>query len=297
MARIVCVGLGCMDYMFRVNELPSGGGKFFATHYAAAAGGPAAVAALAVAAMGHEAWFIGRLGNDAGGRFMVDSLTERGVNASCVRLVDGFSTQVSSVVVDSHGERQVVNFSDADIAPDASWLPWDVIGQADVVLADVRWPEGGRAALEYARKKGITTVIDGDMAPYDTTALVSLADYIVFSEGGAELVGGQKDVEANLRATAKATGRWVAITAGEKGCCWMDGDIFKHMPKFEIDCVDTLGAGDTFHGAFAVGLAEGMGIEQALRFSSAAAALKCTVPGGSTGIPTREQVDVFLGHV
>jgi sulfofructose kinase len=296
MAKIVCVGLGCMDYIFRVNDLPSGGGKFFATGYVAAVGGPAAVASLAAAALGHEAWFIGRLGDDAVGHSMVASLTERGVNASCVRLVDGLTTQVSSVVVDSQGERQVVNFGDADLAPDASWLPLDVIGQADVVLTDVRWPEGGCAALAYAGKNGVKTVIDGDVAPYDTTDLVSLAEYIVFSEGGAELVGRRKDLETNLRESARATARRVAVTAGGKGCYWLEGDIILHMPGFEINCVDTLGAGDTFHGAFAVALAEGMDMEQALRFSSAAAALKCTVPGGSTGIPTREQVDEFLGR-
>lgn len=297
MARIVCVGLGCMDYIFRVNALPSGGGKFFASSYVASAGGPAAVASLTAAALGHEAWFIGRLGNDDVGHAMVAALTERGVNTSCVQLADGMSTQVSSVVVDSSGERQVVNFSRTKKVEDTSTLPFDAIDHADVVLADVRWPEGGRAALEYARKKGVTTVIDGDMAPYDTTDLVSLADYIVFSEGGAALVGKQNDLAANLRESAKTTGRWVAATAGADGCYWLDRDAIRHMPGFEIDCVSSLCAGDIFHGAFAVALAEGMEMEQALRFSGAAAALKCTVPGGSTGIPTREQVDEFLSRI
>lgn len=294
MAKVVCVGLGCMDHMFRVETLPSGGGKNFATSYAAAVGGPAAVASIAAASMGHDSWFLGRLGNDDVGRFMVTAMAERGVNVDYVKLVDGFSTQISSVVIDTHGERQVINFGSRNLAPDPSWLPLDIIAGADVLLSDVRWPEGGKLALEHARKNGVKTVIDGDMAPYDTTELVSLADYIVFSEGGAEIVGKQGGLEANLRNAAKITGRWVATTAGEKGCYWLDGDVVRHMPGFSVNCVDTLGAGDTFHGAFAAALAENMNVEQALRFSSAAAALKCTVPGGSTGIPGREQVDAFL---
>ena len=99
MARIVCVGLACLDYLFKVDHLPAGGGKIFAENYVAALGGPAAAASIASAALGHDAVFLGRLGDDDVGR----ELTARMISI-------GQSSQVSSAVVDQDGERQFSNF-------------------------------------------------------------------------------------------------------------------------------------------------------------------------------------------
>ncbi len=142
MAKIVCVGLACLDYLFKVESLPRGGGKTFASQFVSAPGGPAAAASLAVAALGHEAIFLGRLGNDAIGDEIIRGLEKRGVNAGRIHRVPGQNSQVSSVVVDDRGERQIVNFSSARLDPNPSWLPADVIASADFLLTDVRWPEG-----------------------------------------------------------------------------------------------------------------------------------------------------------
>jgi sulfofructose kinase len=120
MAKIVCVGLACLDYLFKVPKLPNGGGKFFAEHYAAAPGGPAAAASLAVAALGHKAIFLGRLGDDQVGHDLIRHLTSRGVDAGRVRLVAGQASQVSSVVVDRFGERQIINYSSSQLDSDPS---------------------------------------------------------------------------------------------------------------------------------------------------------------------------------
>ena len=100
MAKIVCVGLACLDYLFKIETLPKGGGKFFATDYAAAPGGPAAAASLAVAALGHEAIFLGRLGGDEIGDTIVAQMKKRGVNTDFIRRIENRSSQVSSVVVE-----------------------------------------------------------------------------------------------------------------------------------------------------------------------------------------------------
>jgi sulfofructose kinase len=291
MARIVCVGLACLDYLFQVPQLPNGGGKFFAEHYVAAPGGPAAAASLAVASLGHEAVFLGRLGDDQVGHDLVRNLSSRGVDASRVRLVSGQTSQVSSVVIDRTGERQIINFSSRQLDPDPSWLHEEMIAGADFLLTDVRWPEGAHAAMTIARRHDVPSLIDADVAPIDISSLVGLATYAIFSERGLEMTAVENELEKGLQVAAKKTGAWVAVTAGEKGSYWLEGEDIKTCPAEEIDAVDTCGAGDVFHGAFAVAMVEKMAFDQAMRFAGITAALKCLTFGGSLGVPDRAAVN------
>ena len=294
MAKIVCVGLACLDYLFKVTSLPCGGGKFFADNYVAAPGGPAAAASLAVAALGHEAVFLGRLGDDAIGHEVIRHLENRGVNARRVRRIPGQSSQVSSVVVDATGERQIVNFSSSALEPDPSWLPADVIAGADFVLTDVRWPEGAAKALEIARANKVPSLVDADIAPVDISGLIKLARYAIFSERGLCMVTGEKQLEQGLTIAQRDSGAWVGVTAGENGSFWLDKGRLAHCPAEQIQVLDTCGAGDVFHGAFAVAMVEQMTMQQAMQFSGAAAALKCLRFGGSMGVPDRRDVEQLL---
>ncbi len=293
MAKIVCVGLACLDYLFKIKILPQGGGKFFADQYVAAPGGPAAAASIAVSSLDHDAVFIGRLGQDDVGKNIIHHLKARGVNTNFVRMIPDQSSQVSSVVVEETGERQIVNFSNAQLDPDPSWIPKDIIADADFLLTDVRWPEGSKRALEIARTYDIPSLIDADIAPIDISPLVNLAQYAVFSEKGLENMTGQKNIENSLKTVQKHSNAFVAVTVGEKGCYWLENNQIYSYPAPRIEAIDTCGAGDVFHGAFAVGMTEGMGVEAAIRFASATATLKCQTFGGSTGVPTRMAVDKF----
>ena len=294
MARIVSVGLACLDYLFQVPQLPNGGGKFFAEQYVAAPGGPAAAASLAVASLGHESLFLGRLGDDQVGHDLVRNLSGRGVDASRVRLVSGQTSQVSSVVVDRTGERQILNFSSQQLDPDPSWLPEEIIASADFLLTDVRWPEGAQAALTLARKHGVPSLIDADVAPVDISSLVGLATYAIFSEGGLEMATGEHELLKGLQVAAHNSPAWVAVTAGEKGSYWLEEEYLKTCPAEKIKAVDTCGAGDVFHGAFAVAMVEKMPFDQAMRFAGITAALKCLTFGGSVGVPNRAAVNLRL---
>ena len=134
MAQISCVGLACLDYLFRVSKLPSGGGKSFAEDYKAAPGGPAAAAGIAVASLGHDATFIGRLGDDQAGRDVVRYLAGRSVDTSRIRMIAGETSQVSSVVIDQTGERQVINYSSSSLDASPEWIPEEAIKNSDFVL-------------------------------------------------------------------------------------------------------------------------------------------------------------------
>ena len=294
MAHISCVGLACLDYLFSVPTLPSGGGKSFADNYKAAPGGPAAAAAIAVAALGHRASFIGRLGDDQTGREVVRHLASRNVDTAHIRLIENETSQVSSVIIDRSGERQIINYSSSTLDSDPSWIPEAIIQNSDFVLADVRWPEGAQHALRLARTHNIPSLLDADITPVDISGLVDLATYTVFSERGLEMVSGVKNVAEALSTIAAVTSTWPAVTAGERGCFWLEEGQLRNSPAEAINAVDTCGAGDVFHGAFAAAMAEQMQLHEAMRFAGVTAALKCLSFGGSLGAPDRAEVDRYL---
>ncbi len=294
MAKIVCVGLACLDYLFRVPELPRQGGKYFADNYAAAPGGPAAAAAITVAALGHEAIFIGRLGDDQVGKDIISHLDHRGVDTTHIRRIKDQPSQVSSVAIDDDGERQIINYSSARLDPDPAWIPAAVIEGADFLLADVRWPEGAERALGIARNCGVPSLLDADVAPVDIGGLVNLAAYAIFSQRGLETLSREQDISTALAKVLAMGAAWPAVTMGEKGVFWLEGGAMRHCPAEPIEPVDTCGAGDVFHGAFAVAMAEKMSIDPAIRFAGAAAALKCLTFGGSLGVADRASVDRYL---
>ncbi len=166
-------------------------------------------------------------------------------------------------------------------------------GRDRAVLGDTRWAAGSRRAFALAREAGVPSVLDGDRRP-DLPELVSLATHIAWSEQGvAEQTGVADPVEA-LRSFGRAP-NWLAVTCGERGVYMLRDGVVSHAPGFAVKAVDTLGAGDVWHGAFALALAEGMDEERAVRFASATAAIKCTRFGGRKGAPTRAEVERFLG--
>jgi len=294
MAQISCVGLACLDYLFKVSTLPSGGGKSFAEDYKAAPGGPAAVAGIAVASLGHDATFIGRLGDDQAGRDVIRYLDGRNVDTSKIRLIEGETSQVSSVVIDQSGERQVINYSSSSLDSNPEWIPEETIQNSDFVLTDVRWPRGAEYALSLAAKHNVPSLLDADISPDDISHLVNLATYTIFSERGLKTVSGIDDPVAALRSIAQSTSTWPAVTRGEHGSLWLEGGEPQRCPAQRVDAVDTCGAGDVFHGAFAVAMAEKMEIDKAMHFAGVTAALKCRSFGGSLGAPGRGEVDSCL---
>lgn len=154
--------------------------------------------------------------------------------------------------------------------------------------------EGTVKAFTLARGAGVPTLLDADVTPQDITSLVALADHAVFSAPGLKRMTGSESGEEGLNKAAAQTDGRVYVTQGAEGALWKEYDRFCHLPAFVVKTVDTTGAGDVFHGALALALAENMPTETAIQFASAVAAMKCTRPGGRAGIPEREQIASFL---
>lgn len=291
--RVICLGLSALDQIWRVPEFFSGGSqKIKSLQYATMGGGMAATAAVTVARLGGVAAFWGRGGEDAAGLEMRKALSGQGVDVAQFRLFAEGHSSVSGVLVDSAGERQIVNFR-GQFPEEANWLPLGDVATASSVLADPRWPAGAVALFEAARARAIPTILDADVADPDVfEALLPLTDHAVFSEPALSGFAGSTG-DAALARIAKFGCAVAAVTRGAEGVTWLQNGVSHCQPAYAVGAVDTTGAGDVFHGAYAFAIGAGLAAADAMSFAAAAAALKCTRPGGRAGIPTLEDCLAF----
>ena len=296
MPDVVCLGMAVLDRIFAVPVLPSGATKLYATSVLEAGGGPASTAAAAIVRLGGRARLFARLGADTVGDAIVAELAREGVDATGVRRIPGARSAWSAVAVDPAGERMILNTPGAGLDVRAPWLQASDLAGAGALLVDMGWPAGAAEALRAARAVGVPSVLDADLGPHEgAAALIGLADHVAFSAAGLAHHSGTSDPVAGLRRIrAKARDAVLGVTMGAAGFAWLDGDVVRRIPAPAVTAVDTLGAGDVFHGAYALALAEQVPMPAVFAFANAAAALKCTRPGGRLGIPDREEVDALL---
>jgi len=297
--RVICVGHAALDRVFSVDSWPAGSGKIAAHRFEESGGGMAANAAAAIARLGGEAVFWGPTGDDAIASTIHAQLAADGVDTDYLRRFQGCTSSHSAVLVDRRGERLVVGFRGNALQAPADWLPLGQVGSAAALLADVRWPDGAQRALRAARNAGIPAILDAEIAASDILeSLARAADHVVFSQRGLDAYAGDDGV-GGLRRVLGYGARVAAVTQGEAGVLWIDSAAPRELlrcPAFAVDTVDTLAAGDVFHGAYALALAQGLCIGDAMRFAAAAAAIKCSRQGGRRGAPSCQEVEALLAN-
>jgi sugar/nucleoside kinase (ribokinase family) len=169
-----------------------------------------------------------------------------------------------------------------------------LIADADGVLLDNRRPKFVGPICEAAVKRKLPIILDVDKAAELDDPLLTAATHVIFSGESLRAITKCEDIAQGFEIVRRKRKQFIAVTDGHNGGLWCDGGEVHSYPSFKVDVVDTLGAGDTFHGAFALALIEGKSIIETLRFASAAAALKCVRFGGITSAPTRDEVEAFL---
>lgn len=295
MTKIACFGITVRDHVFTLPELPSKPGKYHALERLDIGGGVAANAAAAIARLGGDVSLFTALGDDRVGDDLVAELEQAGVDTSSIRRIAGLRSPVSAVMVDSSGERSIVNHTDRRLFIAANGPEPGEMEGADGVLVDVRWPSAATVALGWASDRGLPGVVDFDVSNADATALLRPASHVIFSAQALTALTGVTDTSTALKEVAAESAAWMAVTEGTDGTLWLDGDGLRRSPAFQVDdVVDTTGAGDVFHGVFALLVAERESEESALRHAAAAAALSCTKPGGRSGVPNRAELERFM---
>lgn len=296
---ILCAGIAVIDYIFRIEAMPKPDTKSRASAFMIASGGNIANAAVSIVRLGGRARVSAPLGGPAGidmsGDAILRKLEQEKIDHSAVVRIDGMASPISAILVQSGGERAIVNYRDDALAQARYENPGRLVETADAVLIDNRFPEFSLPIAQAAKKSGKIVVMDADDPTRQTDALLNACTHVVFSSHGLRNTAQMQDFTAGLKAVAERTPALLAVTDGANGSWWHDGKTVRHFAAHPVRAIDTLGAGDVFHGACVLMLAEGRDFEQALRFSAAAAAIKCTRFGGVAGAPNRQEVEAFLG--
>jgi sulfofructose kinase len=293
--RIICVGHAALDRIYRIEAFPPEPTKVRALEHIEAGGGMAANAAVAIARLGGRAELWSRTGDDAAGCSVRAGLQAERVDVRYLQGFEGARTSTSAIIVDRGGERLIVGQRDAGMPSGTSWLPLERVREADAVLGDLRWLEALRSVFARAKQESIPTVLDADLGAREALeSILRLTDYAIFSAPALrELVPSGTDAERLAAVRALGPG-YAGVTLGPEGYLWHDQTETRQIPAFPVTVTDTTGAGDAFHGALTLFLAEGRPVADCARLASAVAAMKCTRLGSRSGLPNRAELAAFL---
>jgi sulfofructose kinase len=295
--RLVCLGNSAWDRSYFLDAMPAGEAKLAARAFTEGGGGMAANAACAVARLGGTVQLWSRAGRDATAEAMRAELERFGVDVAHFRFFEGCVSPQTTVLVDAQGRRTTVTFRDPGLPRDPSWLPLAELTGVKAVLGDIRWPEGTEAVFRAARRRGIPTILDVEpVDPALLQILLPLTEHVIFSEAGLRSTLGEMGLSDGLVRARQAGPRLAAVTRGEKGVLWLEGDELRSLAAYRVPVADTTGAGDAFHGAYALGVAQERMTLTSMRFASAVAALKCSQKGSRAGLPTQHEVLVFMAE-
>ena len=293
--RIICVGHAALDRIYRIEAFPPEPTKVRALEHIEAGGGMAANAAVAISRLGGTAELWSRTGDDAAGSSVRAGLQAERVDVRYLQAFEGARTSTSAIIVDRGGERLIVGQRDAGMPSGTSWLPLERVREADAVLGDLRWLEALRSVFARAKQESIPTVLDADLGAREALeSILRLTDYAIFSAPALrELVPAGTDAERLAAVRAFGPG-YAGVTLGPEGYLWRDANEMHQIPAFPVTVTDTTGAGDAFHGALTLFLAEGRPVADCARLASAVAAMKCTRLGSRSGLPNRAELAAFL---
>ena len=298
---IFCVGHAAYDINFLLGEFPQENRKYHVNEVAESSGGPAANAASVLARWGAPAGLIAPLGDDPYAQAIRRDLEGDGVVTALLQSDAAYPTPFSVIVANSAaGSRTILTRKPPrppavlDAPAIDRWAP-----EVEGLVFDGHEPQLSLQLLE--RYPQAWTLLDAGTLREGTELLATRVDYLVASEGFTAALAARQGLtgpDAGLAALRTLSSRWVAFTRGEHGCRWFDPVRRETgaVPALPVEALDTTGAGDIFHGAFAYALATGFDPVEALRWGSVAAGLSATRRGGRASIPGRGEVEALLAE-
>lgn len=295
---VVGLGLNAVDHIVVVPHYPEFNTKTRLISHSQQPGGQIASALTSLARLGCKTRYIGKIGDDPSGQLQLSRLKAEGVEHSQVKCVAGATSQIAFIIIDARsGERTIIWDRDDKLAFAAEEVEESTISTGKILHIDGHDVAADIVAAQMAHKAGMAVVIDVDNFYPGADKLLPHIDFLVTSSDFPCRVTGIKDHKESLAKLKEISGSYfVAMTLGREGVLAYHQGEYLHVNGFEIDCRDTTGAGDAFHGGFIYGLLQNMTIKETLRFANAVAAIKCTHFGAQTGLPTLEQVNAFLAE-
>lgn len=285
----------------RVGQFPKPGEKVQASEFIITSGGQAGNAAVAMARLGSQVTYIGALGDaqDDVANTIIKTLVQENIDVSRVLRVPGAKSSASLIMIDASGEKMIATRRNQGLSEAAPDDPDGAVADADAAMLDNRYSNISLPVCRAARARGLPRVLDFDKPTPPDDPLFQSCSHVICSADAIREATGETELPAALRTLGAGFSGFLAVTNGPEGVYWLDkgqsdlGEV-RHMDAFKVEAVDTLGAGDTFHGSFAVRFVETHDVVLSMRFAAAAAAIKCTRFGGLMGAANRAEVEAFL---
>jgi sulfofructose kinase len=291
------VGLNANDTIIRLPHFPAFNSKVEFLDSKTLPGGQTASAVVACARWGLAARYIGKVGDDAAGRFQQEQMQPTGVEAHWI-VTAGCPSQSAFILVDeTSGERTILWHGDPRLQLLPQELNQDWIVCARLLHLDGHDCAAAAQAARWAQNADIPVTADIDNQYPGVEVLLENVDYLISSRDFPARLTGEADLFVSLPQISRRYGCKVSgATLGDEGALAWSGKRFLYCPAFEIKTEDTTGAGDIFHGAFAYSLIQGWDLPRALEFSSAAAGLACTALGARGAIASLAEIKELIRH-
>src|SRR5213593_4633991 len=294
---VIGIGANSVDYVYRLPAYPQPGGphaKMRITTHAVTCGGQVATALATCAALGLRAKYVGSTGKDDNGRRIRDELARRAVNADDATICDAPNQSAVILLDGASGERIVLWDRDDRRAAGLRRLPEETLTSARLLHVDDVDQDAAIRAAAIGRAAGIPVTSDIDRVTDRTEELVRTVSIAIFAEHVPKALTGEDDLERALRTLRELQTGQLCVTLGARGAMLLNGDQLFYEPAFQVDTVDTTGAGDVFRGAFIAAFLRGRAPAEILRFANAAAAVSCTRLGTMNGVPTRNEISAMM---
>ena len=295
---IVGLGQNSVDLLAVVDGYPASNGKHRLRGFSQLPGGQIATAVAVCRRLGWRARYIGSFGDDPMGRMSRESLVGEGVDLGGSRIVEGATNQFAIIIVDAcSGARTILWNRHPALAMEASLVPKAAVTAGRLLLVDGDDTEASAEAVRAARAAGVPTLVDVERVGPGIHELLTAIDAIIAAQSFPEELTGCAQPGRALEAMAREfDAPLVCVTLGEGGSLARCGGRDLFTPAFKVDCVDSTGAGDAFHGGFAAGCLRRSGgdLEDVLMYASAVAALNCRALGARASMPTADEVEQLL---
>jgi ribokinase len=300
--KIVVVGSLNMDLIVGAPRIPAPGETIMGHEFHTAPGGKGANQAVAAARLGARVSMVGRVGDDAYGRTQLSNLAADGVDTTFVTLDSETHTGVALIIVDDAGENSIVVSSGANWRVSAADVDAaeHVIADADMLLLQLEIrPEAVERAAELAARHGVSVVLNPAPAGPLSSGLLARVSYLIPNEGETAILSGQpvadlESAHSAARALRQRGVGTVVMTLGGRGALLIAAGQELQVPAFSVKVVDTTAAGDAFVAGFAVAVASGQPLAEAVRFAAAAGALATKKMGAQPSLPVLEEVNRLL---
>jgi sulfofructose kinase len=295
---VVGVGLNATDTMILIPHFPAYGGKVPFLDEVMSPGGQVATAVVCCARLGLRTKYIGTIGDDERGRIQWESLQGTGVNLDHVQRRENTPNQSAYILIDqTTGERTVFWSRPEGLRIDPEEISPDQITCARLLHIDGHDTPAVAHAAQIARSHGIPVTVDVDTIYKGFENVLPNVDYLITSSEFPERWTGESDPCKALTLLQETYGmRVAAMTLGAHGALARVDGKFSYSPAFVVNCLDTTGAGDVFHGAFCYSVVKGFSIGETLEFSNAMAALNCTALGARGRIAPEDQARALIAR-